>query len=100
MTKEEAIKTLKGKLNCMKLEMRGSFDCMQHHCVNCLYHYEKGDMNKQIEALDIVIKSVEREHCEDRVTCKCCRHRINGFCPMIDLQTSDDFYCGYGEMCV
>ena len=60
MTENEAIKMLKAKLTCMKLE---ALSCIEKGCDKdcecCEYNYAQGNMGEQKEALDIAIQSLE-----------------------------------------
>ena len=69
MTNEQAKKMLKAKLECSKRETSGTdFDCNNSNCDECPLCYEQGNMGEQQEALDMAIKALEQEHCEDAVS--------------------------------
>lgn len=65
MTREEAIKMLKAKRHCIELDTRGVRDCNEQNCDNCSYNYEQGNMGEQKQALDMAIKALEQEPCEN-----------------------------------
>ena len=61
MTKEEAKKMLKAKLECLKRETSGTdIDCNYRNCDECNLCYEQGNMGEQKEALDMAIKALEQ----------------------------------------
>ncbi len=62
MTKEEAKKMLKAKLECLKRETSGTdIDCNYRNCDECNLCYEQGNMGEQKEALDMAIKALENK---------------------------------------
>ena len=68
MTNEQAKTMLKAKLECLKRETSGTdFDCNNSNCDDCSLCYEQGNMGEQKEALDMAIKALEKEPCEDAV---------------------------------
>ena len=69
MTNEQAEKMLKAKLECLKRETSGTdFDCNNSNCDECSLCYEQGNMGEQKEALDMAIKALEQQHCEDTIS--------------------------------
>ena len=56
---------LRAKLYCIELDTRGARDCNEQNCDNCPYNYEQGNMGEQKQALDMAIKALEQEPCED-----------------------------------
>ena len=69
MTNEQAKKMLKAKLECLKRETSGTdFDCNNSNCDECSLCYEQGNMREQKEALDMAIKALEQEPCEDTIS--------------------------------
>ena len=71
MTNDEAKKMLKAKLECLKHETSGTdYACNQHLCEGCSLNYEQGNMGEQKEALDIAIKALEQQNCEDCISRK------------------------------
>jgi len=66
MTNEEAIKMLKAKLECLKRETSGTdLDCNCRNCDECNLCYEQGNIGEQKEALDLAIKALEQQSCEN-----------------------------------
>ena len=71
MTNEQAKKMLKAKLECLKRETSGTdFDCNNSNCDECSLNYEQGNMREQKEALDMAIKALEQQPCEDCISRK------------------------------
>ena len=69
MTNEQAKKMLKAKLECLKRETSGTYlDCNNSNCDECLLCYEQGNMVEQKEALDMAIKALEQQPCEDTIS--------------------------------
>ena len=69
MTNEQAKKMLKAKSECLKRETSGTdFDCNNSNCDECPLCYEQGNMGEQKEALDMAIKALERQPCEDTIS--------------------------------
>ena len=69
MTNEQAKKMLKAKLECLKRETSGTdFDCNNSNCDECPLCYEQGNMGEQKEALDMAIKALEQQPCEDTIS--------------------------------
>ena len=68
MTNEQAMHMLKAKLECLKRETSGTnFDCNNSNCDECPLCYEQGNMGEQKEALDMAIKALEQQPCEDTI---------------------------------
>lgn len=62
MTKEEAIKMIKAKLECMTRDVSGrDSDCINRRCDECSLNYEKGNMGEQKEWLRMAIKALEEQ---------------------------------------
>lgn len=60
MTREEAIKMLTAKAECMKRDISGfDEDCNSHRCGECNLCYEQGNMGEQVEYLQMAIKALE-----------------------------------------
>ena len=69
MTNKQAKKMLKAKLECLKRETSGTdFDCNNNNCDECSLCYEQGNMGEQKEALDMAIKALEQQPCEDTIS--------------------------------
>lgn len=69
MTNEQAKKMLKSKLECLKRETSGTdFDCNNSNCDKCSLCYEQCNMGEQKEALDMAIKALEQQPCEDTIS--------------------------------
>ena len=69
MTPQEAKKMLKAKLECLKRETSGTdIDCNHRNCDECNLCYEQGNMGEQKEALDMAIKALEQQPCEDCIS--------------------------------
>ena len=69
MTNEQAKKMIKAKLECLKRETSGTdFDCNNRNCDECSLCYEQGNMGEQKEALDMAIKALEQQPCEDTIS--------------------------------
>ena len=69
MTNEQAMNMLKAKLECLKRETSGTdFDCNNSNCDECSLCYEQGNMWEQKEALDMAIKALEQQPCEDTIS--------------------------------
>ena len=69
MTNEEAKKMLKAKLECFKNEISGiNYDCNMRLCDGCPLNYEQGNMGEQKEALQMAIKALEQQPCEDAIS--------------------------------
>ena len=69
MTNEQAKKMIKAKLECLKRETSGTdFDCNNSNCDECSLCYEQGNMEEQKEALEMAIKALEQQPCEDTIS--------------------------------
>lgn len=69
MTNEQAKKMIRAKLECLKRETSGTdFDCNNSNCDECPLCYEQGNMGEQKEALDLAIKALEQQPCEDTIS--------------------------------
>ena len=69
MTRDEARNMLVAKMICLTRETSGTdVECNSHNCENCGLNYDQGNMGEQIEALDMAIKSLEAEPCEDCIS--------------------------------
>lgn len=78
MTNEQAKKMLKAKLECLKRETSGTdFDCNTSNCDECPLCYEQGNMGEQKEALDMAIKALEQQPCEDTISRQAAIDAIN-----------------------
>lgn len=66
MTNEEAKKKLEAKLKCLIAETSGTnYDCNMRLCDGCSLNYEQGNMGEQKQALDMAIKALEQQSCEN-----------------------------------
>lgn len=61
MTREEAIKMMKAKLECMTREVSGLSENCNKKCDECNLCYDQGNMGEQIEWMKIAIKALEQE---------------------------------------
>ena len=53
----------------LKRETSGTdFDCNNSNCDECSLCYEQGNMGEQKEALDMAIKALEQQPCEDTIS--------------------------------
>lgn len=60
MTREEAIKMIKAKLECMTRDVSGiDEDCNMRWCDECCLNYDQGNMGEQIEWLKMSIQALE-----------------------------------------
>lgn len=60
MTREEAIRMLKAKLECMIRDVSGSDDdCNRRLCGECPLNYEQGNMGEQKKYLQMSIEALE-----------------------------------------
>lgn len=59
MTREEAIKKAKAKLECLKRSSSGLSDRCNHDCDDCSLCYEQGNVGEQKEWLEIAIDDME-----------------------------------------
>lgn len=69
MTPQEAKKMLEAKLKCLIAETSGTnHDCNMRLCDGCPLNYEQGNMGEQKQALDMAIKALEQQPCEDCIS--------------------------------
>ena len=69
MTRKEAIKMLKAKLECMTRDVSGTDDnCNRKKCDECELNYTQGNMGEQKEWLRMAIQALEQEPCEDAIS--------------------------------
>ena len=69
MTNEEARNMLVAKMICLTRETSGTdTECNSHNCDNCGLNYEQGNIGEQKEALDLAIKALEQQPCEDVIS--------------------------------
>ena len=69
MTREDAKKMLKAKLECLKRETSGTdIDCNNKNCDECNLCYEQGNMGEQKEALELAIKALKQQPCDDVIS--------------------------------
>ena len=62
MNKEEAIKMIKAKLECMTRDVSGrDCDCIDRRCDECSLNYEQGNMGEQKEWLRMSIEALEQQ---------------------------------------
>lgn len=62
MNKEEAIRMLKAKLECMTRDVSGrDSDCIDRRCDECSLNYEQGNMGEQKEWLRMSIEALEEQ---------------------------------------
>ena len=105
MTREEATNMLKAKLECLKRETSGTdIDCNRSNCDECPLCYEQGNMGEQKEALDMAIKALEQQPCEDTISRQAAIDALNGIINRFeqilrDIRKSkvDDSVCGMCE---
>ena len=60
MTKDEAIKMAKAKLECLERETSGLWENCNNDCENCDLNYDQGNMGEQKEWLKFAIKTMEQ----------------------------------------
>ena len=69
MTNEEARNMLVAKKICLTRETSGTDkECNSHNCENCGLNYDQGNMGEQKEALEMAIKALEQQPCEDCIS--------------------------------
>ena len=61
MTKEDAIKMAKAKLECIERQISGKAELCNNDCESCSLCYEQGNMGEQKEWLKMAIKSLEQK---------------------------------------
>ena len=60
MTKEQAIKMIQARLECLTRETSGcDDDCNMHRCNDCNLNYDQGNMGEQKEWMNKAIKSLQ-----------------------------------------
>ena len=63
MTREEAIKMIRAKIECMNRENSGKdLNCNSRDCDECDLCYEQGTSGEQIEALDMAIEALKEQN--------------------------------------
>jgi hypothetical protein len=78
MTNKEAIKMIKAELECRNRQASGTDrDCIHNNCEECHLLYEQGAEGEQKEALDMAIKALEQEPCEDCISRQAVQDLIN-----------------------
>ena len=60
MTKDEAIKMAKAKLECLERSTSGLWENCNNDCENCNLNYDQGNMGEQKEWLKFAIKAMEQ----------------------------------------
>ena len=68
MTKEQAKAMLKARRECIELDTSGNAELCDRNCGECKLNYEKGNMGEQKIALDMAIKALEKQSCDDAVS--------------------------------
>lgn len=69
MTKEDAIRMLKAKLECKTRDESGAYeDCNFCYCEDCHLNDEMGTMDEQMECLQMSIEALEQQPCEDCIS--------------------------------
>ena len=97
MTNDQAKKMLKAKLECLKRETSGTdFDCNNSNCDECSLCYEQGNMGEQKEALDMAIKALEKEPCEDTISRK---EALDALHMCLSTNSYDDDVTGDSYIC-
>lgn len=97
MTREEAKKMLKAKLECLKHETSGMYsDCNRRNCDECSLNYEQGNMGEQKEALDMAIKALEQQTCEDTISRK---EALDALHMCLSTNSYDDDVTGDSYIC-
>lgn len=80
MTNEEAKKMLEAKLKCLIAETSGTnHDCNMRLCDGCSLNYEQGNMGEQKQALDMAIKALEQQPCEDAISREALMQKLNAW---------------------
>lgn len=78
MTREEAVKMLEAKLECMTRDVSGiDDDCNRKLCNECHLCYDQGNMGEQKEYLRMSIEALKQEPCEDTISRQTLIERIN-----------------------
>lgn len=66
MTRKEAIKMIKAKLECMTRDVSGKDeDCIMRWCDECNLNYDQGNMGQQIDWLKMSLQALENSESED-----------------------------------
>lgn len=65
MTRDEAIKMMKAKLECMDHEVRGRWGYGNKKCDECMLMYEQGTLGEQMEWMEMAINALEHDPSED-----------------------------------
>lgn len=60
MTKDEAIKMAKARLECLERSTSGLWENCNNDCENCNLNYDQGNMGEQKEWLKFAIKAMEQ----------------------------------------
>lgn len=59
MTKEQAIKMIQAKLECLKRDTSGIYEDCNNRCEECNLNYDQGNLGEQQEWLKLAIKSLQ-----------------------------------------
>lgn len=125
MTREQALKMAKAKLECIERRTSGKTELCREDCESCSLCYEQGNMGDQMEWLKMSIKALEQEPKTDGdcirkkddeaiekklklagyekvVTCAECVHGVEvglGLYKCLDCDWigDDDFWCKEGK---
>ena len=63
MNREQAIKILSAKQNCMKRQASGiDADCNNEKCEMCILCYEQGTARERIEAVGVAIEALRKQN--------------------------------------
>jgi len=88
MNKEEAIKMLKAKLECMTRDVSGrDSDCIDRRCDECSLNYEQGNMGEQKEWLKMAIEALKAQPSEDCISRKAA---IDGLASIAKVKAKSD----------
>lgn len=71
MTREEALKMIQARLECIERNISGNYKLCNNKCDECKLCYEKGTLGEQKEWLQMAIKALEKKSCEG------CRYERN-----------------------
>ncbi len=89
MTKEEAIKYLTAKLECLTRSKGSREKCDSYNsyegCYECDLCYKQGNIGEQIESLKLAIKALEQEDILNKI-----REEIKEYMSTIDKAISED----------
>ena len=62
MTKEEAIKRLQARHDCIEKWCHGHYEeCNEHLCGTCDLNYDQGTQGEQMESILIAIEALKKE---------------------------------------